>query len=164
MVPGRMLHRLAAHICSAKTLERVVEPAIADLQNEFLAVDQMNVFRRVTVLVGGYVAILKVITMCALSVSVATDDDRLAIIRTMAWSLTLTVAVTGLLMLPPLSIAEGRLSSIFRGRADTPGSAAGDSHWTDIRHCFWSWPASRPREELTKLFCSRRSAHRWSAS
>ena len=113
MVPGRMLHRLAAHICSAKTLERVVEPAIADLQNELSAVDQMNVFRCVTVLVGGYVAILKVITMCALSVSVATDDDRLAIIRTMAWSLTLTVAVTGLLMLPPLSIVEGRLSSIF---------------------------------------------------
>ncbi|HEY0284933.1 MAG TPA: LptF/LptG family permease [Vicinamibacterales bacterium] len=113
MTPGRTLHRLASRICSAKTLERVVAPAIADLQNEFLAVDQMNVFRCVTVLVGGYVAILKVITMCALSVSVATDEDRLAIIRTMAWSLTLTVAVTGLLMLPPLSIVEGRLSSIF---------------------------------------------------
>jgi lipopolysaccharide export LptBFGC system permease protein LptF len=31
----------------------------------------------------------------------------------MAWSFTLIVAVTGLLMLPPLSIVEGRLSSIF---------------------------------------------------
>ena len=37
MMPGRTLHRLAAHICSAKTLERVVEPAIADLQKEFAA-------------------------------------------------------------------------------------------------------------------------------
>jgi hypothetical protein len=113
MIPGRMLHRLAAHICSAKTLEFSVEPAIADLQCELFSVDQRSVFRRVTVLAGGYAAILKVITMCALSVSVATDDDRRAILRTMAWSLTLTVAVTGLLMLPPLSIVEGRLSSIF---------------------------------------------------
>ena len=34
MIPGRILHRLAAAVCSAKTLERVVEPAIADLQKE----------------------------------------------------------------------------------------------------------------------------------
>jgi hypothetical protein len=113
MMPGRTLHRLAARICSAKTFERGVEPAIADLQNEFFAVDQRNVFRCVTVLVGGYVAILKVIIMCALSVSVATDDHRRAIIRTMAWSLTLTVVVTGLLVLPPLSIVEGSLTSIL---------------------------------------------------
>src|SRR5688500_2942938 len=51
MLPGRLLHRLAAHICSTNTLERVVEPAIADLQNELFAVYQRNVFRRVTVLV-----------------------------------------------------------------------------------------------------------------
>ena len=37
MMPGRTLHRLATHICSAKTLERIVEPAIADLQKEFAA-------------------------------------------------------------------------------------------------------------------------------
>ena len=35
MMPGTTLHRLAAYICSAKTLERVVEPAIADLQKEY---------------------------------------------------------------------------------------------------------------------------------
>ena len=37
MMPGRTLHRLAAHICSAKTLEHVVEPAIADLQKDMPA-------------------------------------------------------------------------------------------------------------------------------
>ena len=37
MIPGRALHRLAARLCSAKTLERVVEPAIADLQKEYAA-------------------------------------------------------------------------------------------------------------------------------
>ena len=35
MMPGRTLHRLAARLCSAKTLERIVEPAIADLQKEY---------------------------------------------------------------------------------------------------------------------------------
>ena len=35
MIPGRLLHRLAARLCSAQTLERVVEPAIADLQKEY---------------------------------------------------------------------------------------------------------------------------------
>ena len=35
MIPGRALHRLAACICCAKTLEHVVEPAIADLQKEY---------------------------------------------------------------------------------------------------------------------------------
>ena len=35
MIPGRVLHRLAARLCCAKTLEHVVEPAIADLQKEY---------------------------------------------------------------------------------------------------------------------------------
>ncbi|HET7158072.1 MAG TPA: LptF/LptG family permease, partial [Burkholderiales bacterium] len=69
--------------------------------------------RRVTVLFEGYGAIVQALTTCVLSVPLATDDDRRVIIRTMAWSFTLTVAVTGLLMLPPLSIVESRLSSIF---------------------------------------------------
>jgi hypothetical protein len=34
MMPGRTLHRLATLICDAKSLGRVVEPAIADLQKE----------------------------------------------------------------------------------------------------------------------------------
>lgn len=116
MMPGRMLHRLAGFICSAKTLERVIEPAIADFQKELFAVDQGNVFRRVTVLIEGYAAILKAITMCAFSISVATKDDRCAVVRTLAWSCTLTVAVTALLMWPPLLTVEGRLSSIVLAR------------------------------------------------
>jgi hypothetical protein len=35
MIPGQTLHRFAARLCCAKMLERVVEPAIADLQKEY---------------------------------------------------------------------------------------------------------------------------------
>ena len=112
MIPGRTLHRLAAHICSAKTLEQVVEPAIADFQREYVSAGRSSALRRAWVLFDGYFAVLEVL-MCGLGVSIATDDDRRAIIRILAWSLTLTVAFIGLLMLPPLSIVEARLSSIF---------------------------------------------------
>ena len=120
MIPGRMLHRLAVVLCSTKTLHRIVEPAIADLQNEYAAPTQQ--IRRAWALLRGYVAIAKVIAMCALSVSVAEDDGRMAIVRTMTWSFTLAVLFTALLMLPPLfttlsmlpllSTADGDLASI----------------------------------------------------
>lgn len=105
MIPGRTLHRLASHICSAKTLERVVEPAIADLQKEYVSAGHLS--RRVSVLVGGYAGILKAIAICALSVSVAGEDERLAIVRTFAWSASMVVVVVVLLMLPPLFTHSG---------------------------------------------------------
>lgn len=113
MIPGRALHRLALCLCSPKTLERVVEPAIADLQKEYAETEPTEQIRRARALIAGYVAIAKVIAMCALSVSGTTDDERRAIVRTAAWSFTLTVVCTAVLMLPPLSIADGDLSSIF---------------------------------------------------
>ena len=106
MIPGRILHRLAAAVCSAKTLERVVEPAIADLQKEH-AQARTSGAGRVRALIAGYTAILQVIAMCALSVSLATADDKRAIVRTMAWSFAFTIAFTLALMLPPLSIVDG---------------------------------------------------------
>lgn len=114
MIPGRTLHCLAACICSARTLERVLEPAIADLQKEYLAVHERHLVRRASVLLTGYSAILRAMAMCALTPSVASRDERRALIRTIAWSCALTAAMTGLLMLPPLSIVEDRaLSSSF---------------------------------------------------
>ncbi len=113
MMPGRTLHRLATHICSAKTLERVVEPAIADLQKEFAGADRGA--RRAWVLLTGYVAILKVIFLCAVSVSTLSTDARSAIGRTMKWSIALMVAVTALLMLPPLASVDARISLVSLG-------------------------------------------------
>ena len=113
MIPGRTLHRLAARLCSTNTLERVVEPAIADLQNEFAETAPTDQIRRARTLLRGYAAIAKVIAMCALSVSGNTDDERRAILRTIGLSFTLTVVFTAVLMLPPLSLVDGDLSSIF---------------------------------------------------
>lgn len=100
MIPGRTLHRLAAQICSAKTLERVVEPAIADLQKEYAGANRA--WLRVWVLLSGYCAIVKVIAICALSVSATTHDERLALSRTLAWSVGGIAAISALLTLPPL--------------------------------------------------------------
>ena len=108
MMPGRTLHRLATHICTPKTLERVIEPAIADLQKEYAGTDRES--RRVRVLLRGYVSILKVMVVCAVSVSGTSSDEWGAIGRTMAWSLALSLAVTVLLMLPPLSVVDARPS------------------------------------------------------
>jgi hypothetical protein len=98
MVPGRTLHRVAAHICSAKTLERVIEPAIADMQKEYGG----RFPRRVWMLLTGYVAILKVMAWCALTVSTTTHDDRRALSRTLALSVGWIAAISALLTLPPL--------------------------------------------------------------
>ena len=108
MMPGRILHRLAATVCSTHTVERIVEPAIADLQKEYWAVADR--VRRVRVLMAGYAAILQVIALCALRVRVSRDDG-LTIVRTMAWSFTLMIAVTAVLMLPPLSMVDGSVST-----------------------------------------------------
>ena len=64
-IPGRGLHHLAARVCSPKTLERIVEPAIADLQTEY-AQARTSSAGRARALITGYTAILQVIAMCAL--------------------------------------------------------------------------------------------------
>ena len=102
MIPGVALHRMAVHICNEKALERIVEPAIADLQKEYASAGAGHASRRVWVLLAGYAAILKVIAMCALSVSLESADERRAVARTLAWSVTMVVLIAVLLMLPPL--------------------------------------------------------------
>jgi lipopolysaccharide export system permease LptF/LptG-like protein len=99
MIPGRTLHRLAVLICSANTVERVVEPAIADLQKEYAGADRAS--SRVRALLTGYIAILKVMAICAASVP-SIQDERCALWRTLAWSVGWIVAISALLTLPPL--------------------------------------------------------------
>jgi hypothetical protein len=113
MIPGLTFHRLAARICSPGTLERVVEPAIADLQKEYAAVGDGSPRRRAAILVAGYLAILEVMLMCAFQRSAATDSERSGIVRTLGWSVSLTIAIGGLFVLPPLSMVEARPSTMF---------------------------------------------------
>ena len=82
MIPGRVLHRFAAVICNAKTLEQVIEPAIADLHKEYHGAAAAHFLRRGWILIAGYCAILKVIAICAVIVAPVRDDERRALRRT----------------------------------------------------------------------------------
>jgi hypothetical protein len=98
MIPGLVLHRVAAGICSPKQLERVVEPAIADLQKEYGAAESGSVLRRARVLFTGYLAILEVMLMCALQTPPATDEERRALVRTFAWTAGIVAGVGALMI------------------------------------------------------------------
>lgn len=102
MIPGRALHRFAARICSERSLERVVEPAIADLQNEYAAVIVGHPLLRAWTLLRGYSSLLQVLAMCALSIQTETNDERRMLAQTLAWSVAFVVASAALLILPPL--------------------------------------------------------------
>jgi len=64
--PGDRLHRLAARCCTRSAMERIIDPAVADLQAEYhAAVQTGSPWTRVWTLLRGYAACLKVITLCA---------------------------------------------------------------------------------------------------
>ena len=105
MIPGRALHRLASRICHAKTLERVVEPAIADLQKEYAdSARDRSALARLWALRGGYIAVLEVILRCAFDLSPVTREDRKALIRTLSWAASATVSA--LVVLTVLGLAQ----------------------------------------------------------
>lgn len=113
MLPGRALHRLAARLCSPNTFRHVVEPAIADLQNEYAEAATLGRVMRGWALMRGYFAILQVMAMCACGVPAASDDERHTIVRTIAWAFALTMGFVALLMLPPMTIVNGRFSEVL---------------------------------------------------
>ena len=92
--------RCRSHL-QPKTLERVVEPAIADLQREYAGCNRARRFRRVPILAAGYLAILEVMLMCALETTPATDNERKLLARTLAWSCLMVVCASALLIVPP---------------------------------------------------------------
>jgi lipopolysaccharide export LptBFGC system permease protein LptF len=96
MIPGRTLHRLAAHVCSARSLQRIVEPAIADFQKEYADVGAHSRAKRAQVLFRGYVGVLEGIAMTLLSVS--EENDRRALLRTVVWAAVATVSVSALII------------------------------------------------------------------
>jgi hypothetical protein len=98
MIPGTTLHRLAAYICSAKTLERVVEPAIADLQKEYADARLRSTLQRAWVLLFSYTAVWEGIAMTALEMSSTVESDRRALLRTFFWAAIATVCASGLLI------------------------------------------------------------------
>lgn len=106
MIPGRTLHRLAAAICSEKTLERIVEPAIADLQNEYATSTSRHLLHQVWTLGRGYSAVVMLTAVCAVGLLLETDEERDALARTFVWSMAFTLVGAGFVMLPALWMIE----------------------------------------------------------
>jgi hypothetical protein len=108
MIPGRTLHRLAARICSPKSLERIVEPAIADLQSEYAhAVASGAHVRRAKALLSGYAAVLEVMIMCAFQEPSAMNRERHTIARTLLWAVAATVCMSAVVVTLTLAIIPG---------------------------------------------------------
>jgi hypothetical protein len=102
MAPGRFLHRFARLACGATSFERVVEPAIADLQLESQRRVSQHRLRRIVALVLGYVAVWKVIVLCGLMPERSVEDRR-ALTQTLGWTASATLVVAVPLILIPLA-------------------------------------------------------------
>ena len=106
------LRARAARWCSARTMERVIEPALADVQTEYeAAARDGRLWRSRWIRIAGHAAFLKVLAWVmaerALDVLRGTAaSDRHALGRTFAVFAAVTALGTGLLTLPPL-LAEG---------------------------------------------------------
>ncbi len=111
MVPGRALHRLACWLCSAKSLERVVEPAIADLQREY-ADSNGRALRRGWLLFVGYLAVWRVMVFSASAIFASTSEDKSAVVQVLSVAVGSMVAVAVLLTLPPIVAWQGSVRPI----------------------------------------------------
>ena len=105
--PGIRLRRLAARWCRARTMERLIDPVLADLQAEYDdAVRHGGKWRSRWILMTGYVAFLKVVVWhggeCAMRfLQTWTLEDQRALIRTLRFCIATIVVVTLLILAPP---------------------------------------------------------------
>lgn len=98
MMPCRTLHRLAARICSERSLERIVEPAIADFQKEYADARLRSSLTRVRILLFGYAGVWEGLAMTALETSATRDNDGRALVRTFILAAAVTVCASALLI------------------------------------------------------------------
>ena len=58
---------MASRVCSARTMERLIDPVIADLQAEYAeAIRDGRTWRSWVALIVGYIAFAKVFLLCGL--------------------------------------------------------------------------------------------------
>ena len=107
--PGDGLRRLAARVCSARTRQRLIDPAVADLQSEFAAARRTgSTWRTLRPLGAGYLSIAKV-----LAIAVCGDlrdesftwrpEERAGAWRGIRVAVVTTVAATILFVVPSVS-------------------------------------------------------------
>ena len=99
--PGDRLRTMAARVCGRETMERLIDPLIADMQTEYMeAVRQDRVWRSRWVRLPGYIAFLKVIALTACKASWIAGDRPTR--RVTGWALSVTIVLTALLEIPAL--------------------------------------------------------------
>jgi lipopolysaccharide export LptBFGC system permease protein LptF len=104
--PGTRLRAMAARVFDAKTMERYVDPAIADLQVEYDEAAMCGPRReRARVMAAGYLGVIQVVTIqgCLQGIDAvrnATDDDRRALLRTVLASTPVLIIATLTLIAP----------------------------------------------------------------
>ena len=103
--PGARLHRLAARLLNPTTMERLIDPLIADQQHEYAeAIRRGDAWRRRWVRITGCIAFWKVATMVlgrALTEDVTRSDNG-SIGRTIRFAGIATTLITALLVWVPL--------------------------------------------------------------
>jgi hypothetical protein len=120
MIPGRTLHRLAVRVCSSTTLERVIEPILADIQKECAdTIGQHRTWRCRWIIACGYAVLFKALALYLIERSMGTSlaftrDDRRNLLCTCAWAALLTAGMTGALVLVPLLSFPLPVPSRFR--------------------------------------------------
>ena len=102
--PGDGLRRIAARFCDQRTMERLVEPIVADLQAEYDAASAHGDWRARWVVWRGYGALWKALGLhCIMStLQPSSSDANHSMRRVMAFSIGALVIMTALLILPPM--------------------------------------------------------------
>jgi hypothetical protein len=103
--PGARLRTIAARVCSAKAIDQLIDPVIADLQAEYAqAVRLGQTWRSRWVRIAGYVAFVKVMVFHGGGRFLHdwTPADHRALVRTIGFSVAAIAAATLLLIVPPL--------------------------------------------------------------
>ena len=106
--PGRWLRSAASRICAPRTMDRVVDPIVADLQTEHDdAVRAGRRWRAAWIRISGYSAFWKAVGLHAMqsgprSITNGIAADGWVIGRTMAYAFVAFVVVTLLLTAPPM--------------------------------------------------------------
>jgi hypothetical protein len=106
--PGTRIRAIAKSLCNARTMERFVDPTIADLQSEYEeAVNDGRTWERARIWIAGHIAVIQVIALHgglkAMDIPRdLTDDDRRAVLRTILASTVIAVIGTLVLAMIPV--------------------------------------------------------------
>jgi lipopolysaccharide export LptBFGC system permease protein LptF len=110
--PGTRLRSIARRFCNRETMERLIDPAIADLQCEHADARRAGArWRAGGVLIAGYLAVLKVVAIGAGRASIRdrSTADGDAIGRTVRFAAIATTSFTALFVSVPLRQALATL-------------------------------------------------------